>query len=114
MPAVPAPIVVRRLLLGGVWLGISLAFLRLFLGSTRPHSVDLHPLLAVAALGSLVAAVAAGTWPRTARIHGLAGLTVMAAAAVLLLAGTAHETGLVLGGLGALAALVALWPPPRD
>ncbi len=113
MPAVPAPIMVRRLLLGVVWLGIALAFLRLFLGSTRPHAVDLHPLLAAASLGALVLALAVGAWPRTARPYGFAGLLIVAAAAVLLLAGTAHETGLVLGVLGALAALVALRQPPR-
>ncbi len=102
----------RRLVLAGAWLGIALALLHLFLDSTRPRSVDLHPLLGMATLGALVMAAAALAWPRWLRVQALAGAALVPVAAALLLVGAAHQTGVVLGLLGAFVAIVATWRSP--
>jgi hypothetical protein len=114
MTSLWAWVVARRLVLAGAWIGIALALLHLFLDSTRPTSVDLHPLLGLAACGALVMAAAAFAWPRWLRIHALAGAALVPVAAALLFVGAAHQTGVVLGLLGVFVAIVATWrSPPR-
>jgi len=85
-----------------VWVGVSLAFVHLYLDTDRPRFLDLHAFLAIAALATF--ALAATTWFGTsARLRWLSlAAAVLASVIALALVATrvAHETGVAvfLGG----------------
>jgi len=104
--------ILRSLVVTLAWLGVSIAFVHLFLNATRPRSLAFLGLFAAAAVVALVLAWVSGFGPadRLRPVSGIAaGLTALVALGLIAL-GAAHETGLGLILGAAVIAVVSMMP----
>jgi hypothetical protein len=99
-----------RLITAAAWIVVAVSFAHVALDSTRPRSVDIHGLLAVAAVAAVILASTAvlgrGAWPSVVSVVG--GVVTMFVAIGLILGRAAHETGLVLLACGAVIVVASI------
>lgn len=99
-----------RLITTAAWVVAAVSFAHLALDSTRPKSVDIHGLLAVAAVAAVMLASTAvlgrGAWPPL--LSGVGGVVTVLVAIGLILGGAAHETGLALLACGAVIGIASI------
>ena len=99
-----------RLITAAAWIVAAVSFAHLALDSARPRSVDIHGLLAAAAVGAAILArmllLGHAAWPYA--VSAAAGVATVLVAIGLVFARTAHETGLVLLACGAVIVVASI------